>query len=179
MSELAPLRAIHEGDAAAPAPRRRAWGRFAAACVAGGGAAVVLARRGRALPATVSLRTAQQEPGASDLRVRVSNSYTKLHGAAGKGYPWLADGSLVEPYRDTTLWFSSSPDDDVDDGFDATALVWAATQTSNVADGASAEAHAQSGAVATWQFEQLGAHRVEVRKRHAHAAAFVSLCRII
>ena len=153
-----------------PAPRR--WGRVLAA--AGGAAAMLSALRalgGERRPAALSARDATAR------RVRASNEYTETHGAAGRGYPWLRDATLVEPYRDTKLWVDG---DDGDDGDDAR-LVWAATQVSNLAGGAAAEAHAHVGAVATWQFETLGAHAVEVRRGGAggFVAASTVVCRYV
>ena len=147
---------MDEGGALLPRPAPRRWGRVLAA--AGGAAAMLSALRalgGERRPAALSARDATAR------RVRASNEYTETHGAAGRGYPWLRDATLVEPYRDTKLWVDG---DDGDDGDDAR-LVWAATQVSNLAGGAAAEAHAHVGAVATWQFETLGAHAVEVAAR--------------
>lgn len=46
---------------------------------------------------------------SGELRLRCSNSYTKTEGYVGQGYPWLSEGHLVEPHRESTLKLWEAP----------------------------------------------------------------------
>ena len=51
------------------------------------------------------------ETGGTDLSsvldVKAENKYTAAHGHAGRGYPWLKEGRLIEPFTKTHLKISS------------------------------------------------------------------------
>ena len=60
-----------------------------------------------------------------------SNTYTAEHGQPGRGYPWLREGTLVEPHRETWLELSKVADYDCDSVFGCSAA-WQIDQLTSV-----------------------------------------------
>ena len=152
-------------------PARRRWAVAAGAVVAVG--ALVGYRAGGARP-VASLWAVLQAGGdgalppatgaaSTDfgaLTLVAHNDYTRSAGFAGKGYPFIGEGGLVEPHRDTSLVAHDGDAVDVSSYADA-ALGWAWTVEGPLdSEDSATSAHGEAQPVV--RFDKLGSYRVSL-----------------
>ena len=176
---------VSEEAATAPAAagggRRRTALGLALSVVGVVGARAAVRARTRGSAAGVASSKEAQLRAFISAKVHVSNAYTAINGPAGRGYPFLADTALVEPYRDTMVWLDDGESDVAtqsdmsaliwDTEIEMLGLVWQATQITGIADGASAENHIHVGSTATIQFKSIGDFKVQVTPSASSSAA--------